>query len=264
MAASMSTVAKRGMKTMGEAFAAFGEGVGVRIGGEGEGVCCEAPGLVGAVVTQIDNADFFSSAVWPDPSRPLPQRGSESESGCEPALIWIWAPSQEAEIECGVIAVGRIELVEYAMPCMALDLHKAGALAGLEAWTSDDVKVTRPSMAEVGTLCATAYDDPAFEAVLAAMPAETAATAFGVVREGAFVSVMVTVAHDGDVGIYCMATAAEWRRRGLARAMLASVLVEAAGAGAETASLQSSPDGAGLYSSLGFVDAGVARCFARA
>ena len=61
-----------------------------------------------------------------------------------------------------------------------------------------------------------------------------------------------TYRNGSDVGIYAVGTVPEWRRRGLARAMMQHVLADAYRHGARTASLQSTPMGAPLYASLGF------------
>ena len=59
-----------------------------------------------------------------------------------------------------------------------------------------------------------------------------------------------------DVGVYAVGTAPEWRRRGLARALMLHVLADAYRHGARTASLQSTTMGEPLYRSLGFRPAG--------
>jgi GNAT superfamily N-acetyltransferase len=55
-----------------------------------------------------------------------------------------------------------------------------------------------------------------------------------------------------EVGIYAVGTAHEWRRRGLAAALMLHVLADAYRNGARTASLQSTAMGVPLYRSLGF------------
>lgn len=55
-----------------------------------------------------------------------------------------------------------------------------------------------------------------------------------------------------DVGVYAVGTVPQYRRRGIARALMLHVLADAYMAGARTASLQSTPMGAPLYASLGF------------
>jgi ribosomal protein S18 acetylase RimI-like enzyme len=62
--------------------------------------------------------------------------------------------------------------------------------------------------------------------------------------------------HDGDCGIYNVETAAWARRRGLATAVTAVQLHEAMARGAQTASLQSTPEAEGVYVALGFRDLG--------
>ncbi len=61
-----------------------------------------------------------------------------------------------------------------------------------------------------------------------------------------------TCVHDGDCGVYAVGTAPEWRRRGVARALVEHALADARRRGASTASLQSTPMAVSLYRSLGF------------
>lgn len=58
--------------------------------------------------------------------------------------------------------------------------------------------------------------------------------------------------HGTDCGIYAVGTVPEWRRRGLARALMLHVLSDAYRRGARTATLQSTAMGQSLYTSLGF------------
>lgn len=58
--------------------------------------------------------------------------------------------------------------------------------------------------------------------------------------------------HGTDCGIYAVGTVSEWRRRGLARALMQHVLSDAYRRGARTATLQSTAMGQSLYTSLGF------------
>lgn len=59
------------------------------------------------------------------------------------------------------------------------------------------------------------------------------------------------------VGIYNLSTRGAYRRRGVAGVVLARVLSEALGEGVQTAVLQATASGAGLYRRLGFGEFGV-------
>ncbi|HEY7137304.1 MAG TPA: GNAT family N-acetyltransferase [Acidimicrobiia bacterium] len=62
--------------------------------------------------------------------------------------------------------------------------------------------------------------------------------------------------HRGECGLYAVGTVPEWRRRGLARTLVAHVLADARSRGARTATLQSTPMARTLYESLGFAPVG--------
>jgi GNAT superfamily N-acetyltransferase len=77
-----------------------------------------------------------------------------------------------------------------------------------------------------------------------------------IVREGLAVTGAWTLVEGTDCGIYTVGTALAWRRRGLARALMQHVLGDAYRRGARTATLQSTPMGEPLYTSLGFESIG--------
>lgn len=80
--------------------------------------------------------------------------------------------------------------------------------------------------------------------------------AWVLVQDGIAVTGAYTYRHGGDCGVYAVGTRPEWRRRGLARALVHHALAAARDHGAYTASLQSTPAGQPLYESLGFRAAG--------
>jgi predicted acetyltransferase len=77
-----------------------------------------------------------------------------------------------------------------------------------------------------------------------------------IVRDGYAVAGAWSLIEGTDCGIYTVATIPQWRRRGLARALMRSVLGDAYRHGARTATLQSTPMGEPLYTSLGFEPVG--------
>ncbi len=86
--------------------------------------------------------------------------------------------------------------------------------------------------------------DPAVLHLLVARhEGEAAATAFG-------------FDHDGDCGIYNVATLEHARRRGLATALTATIVCAAAARGCNTATLQSTPIAERIYAAVGFRDLG--------
>lgn len=74
--------------------------------------------------------------------------------------------------------------------------------------------------------------------------------------EGEVVATALAFDHAGDCGIFNTSTYERARRRGLAGALTARHLREAAERGCETASLQSTPMAEGVYAAVGFRDLG--------
>jgi hypothetical protein len=86
-------------------------------------------------------------------------------------------------------------------------------------------------------------DPNAFELLIARAGGESVATALAFDR-------------DGDRGIYNVSTLEHARRRGLATALTARLVHDAAGRGCRTVSLQATAVAEGLYAALGFRDLG--------
>ena len=85
------------------------------------------------------------------------------------------------------------------------------------------------------------------------------ATAFRVLTatvDGENVATAIAFDHDGDCGVFNVGTLEAARRRGLARALTAQLVHEAAERGCSTASLQSTPIAERVYASVGFRDLG--------
>jgi GNAT superfamily N-acetyltransferase len=79
---------------------------------------------------------------------------------------------------------------------------------------------------------------------------------WALVRDGVAVSGAWSCIHGRDCGIYAVGTVPQWRRRGLARALVEHVLADARSRGARTASLQSTRMARTLYESLRFAAVG--------
>jgi ribosomal protein S18 acetylase RimI-like enzyme len=114
------------------------------------------------------------------------------------------------------------------------------------------VSVVRTSVEAAGR----AGDDPIPAAELPAPVNDSGLQGWVIVKDGLAVAGAWSLVETGDCGIYAVATTPPWRRRGLARALMQSVLADAYWHGAETATLQSTPMGEPLYVSLGFEPAG--------
>jgi ribosomal protein S18 acetylase RimI-like enzyme len=74
--------------------------------------------------------------------------------------------------------------------------------------------------------------------------------------DGESVSTAVALDHEGDCGIYDVATVEQARRRGLATALTALHLHDALARECRTASVQSTPMAENVYASVGFLDLG--------
>ncbi len=81
-------------------------------------------------------------------------------------------------------------------------------------------------------------------------------TGWVMIHDGVAVAGAWSILYERDCGIYTVGTLPQWRRRGLARALMEHVLADAQRRGARTATLQSTRMGVPLYESLGFEPVG--------
>jgi GNAT superfamily N-acetyltransferase len=82
------------------------------------------------------------------------------------------------------------------------------------------------------------------------------ARAYGARHEGWLASVLATILHERDCGVYWVATLPEARGNRLASGLLHRALLDAREAGCETSTLQSSAMGRSVYARLGYEDLG--------
>jgi GNAT superfamily N-acetyltransferase len=143
-----------------------------------------------------------------------------------------------------VVPEGRIELPDLDMPCMGL------ALSDLPA--PEEAAVETPSLTVVGDVNDRAYGQQDRLAPLIAAIDDPRVRTHGLRVDGEWACVAVTLRLGEDVSVQYVATEPAFRRRGLAGRLLGAALSAARADGLQTATLQASPDGRGVYERLGF------------
>jgi GNAT superfamily N-acetyltransferase len=195
------------------------------------------------------------------------------------AVFPSWAPLNNAVLLDGApaAAAGRLAptysdagVGPWALwvPSLALDLDAPDRVAEVGGLSRDTTTLVmaaelRPEFrrhpAVIRTSIATATragDEPVPVADLGEPEDVPGLAAWVMLQDGAAVAAAWSFRHGEDCGIYAVGTVPEWRRRGLARALLEHVLAEAVGHGVRTASLQSTRMAQRLYASLGFAPVG--------
>ena len=131
---------------------------------------------------------------------------------------------------------------------MDLDLDAFKAAAG------DLDYDTEASFDELGRLNDAAYGYAAETGYARAMreAPEASDPLYRARSDGETASVMATIDHGDDFGIYFVATLERHQGKGLASRLLTAALLEARERGLRTSSLQSSAKGEGIYARLGY------------
>jgi ribosomal protein S18 acetylase RimI-like enzyme len=202
---------------------------------------------------------------------------SESLRGLEDAvapLLDVAAPSGVFMAgEADELVAGRLNGLGYSrvdpMPAMAVDLD---ALTPTELPAGYEFVRVMPgdTAAEWTDVLALGYPLPRGLAYILspeALGTNTAPDAslqfFAVLREGKVVATSMTYLAGGLAGVYCVATLAEERGKGLGAHVTAEALRCAQALGYRVGVLQSSEAGHTIYQSLGFRDVGEVHAFMR-
>ena len=177
-----------------------------------------------------------------------------------------------AEVEAGGVAVGVLtrsgEMPEVTAEAAELGLTVAEPIPGMVANASDldtptqsELEIIRVETAEgfaqALAVAAEGFDLPADFLAPLYMPEVTGLEGFEVYlgrAEGRDVTTAASYVVDGEVGIFNVATPAEYRGRGYGAAITDSAVREGLTAGADLAYLQSSASGESVYRRLGFRD----------
>lgn len=191
----------------------------------------------------------LNNAILLDPPSPA----SASNAAAEVAAIFadaavpawaLWLPSPSTEFG-GPDVVSAVDGLVRDTTTLVMTLDLADGMPGssLVRRTTIDAAVR-------------AGDDPVPVAELPDADDSVALEAWALVCDGFAVCSALTYVNGGDIGVYAVGTAPEWRRRGLARTLMLHMLADAYQRGIRTASLQSTAMGESLYRSLGFHSVG--------
>ena len=210
-------LARRSIDGFAETLACLGR---TAVGGASE---VRERGLVGARVPWAADNHWIDAAV----------AATDADLVDPPHCVW-----------STVVPEGRAELPDIAMPCMGLVLSELRA--------GEETVIETPSLAVVGELNDRAYGQTDRLAPLIAVIDDARVRTHGLRVDGDWACVALTLRLGDDVSVQYVATDPAFRRRGLAGRLLRAALTDARADGVQTATLQASPDGRGVYERLGF------------
>lgn len=209
----------------------------------------EAPGVTAAVVPATPARSIVNSVVFDEPAD-LARAYDELAASYREAGVaaWsVWTPEyQRHAIE---LLTGRGHAFDGKPEAMTLDLASfASPASGDLDWDRD------ATFAELGAVNDSAYGLAPGDGIAAALRGDggTDMRLYRARVGGEVASVLATIDHEDDVGVYFVATAAGHMRKGLAGRLLAVALSEARARGQRTSSLQSSAKGRAVYERLAY------------
>jgi ribosomal protein S18 acetylase RimI-like enzyme len=206
-----------------------------------------SPGVAAAVFPTEPERSFYNNAVF-ERGLDRSQRAAavdamEAAYGAAGIGAYAgWVHETDAGMRSELARRGYA--VAESTRAMAMALHEVACTPPADlapaTWT-EYVAVLTALGAPAGTLAG--VDPSTFQVLVARIDGEPVAAA-------------LALDHDGDCGVFNVATIERARRRGLATALTARLLRDAAARGCTTASLQSTPAAERLYGALGFRDLG--------
>ena len=210
----------------------------------------ELEGVLAAIAPVTPGRSVVNSVVYDSPGaleQALGQLGrTYDQAGVRAWTVWV--PEDDADVQQLLAQSGHV--LDAAPRAMALALEK------FHRAPSGDVEIDRdPSPADVGRLNDAAYGfDGDFSRAFARQPGNL--NLYGARVNGETVACVGSIHHEGDCGIFLVATHPDARGRGLASELMVAALEDARAAGCESASLQSTAMGRPIYARLGFRDFG--------
>ncbi len=221
------------------------------LGGASAGAAVwEAPGVTAAVVPATPQRSIINSVAYEDAASlgAAYDRLADTYADAGVAAWDVWTPDHDAEaIE---LLTGRGHTFDGEPGAMTLDLEgfEPRDPGGLD-WDA------AASFDELGRINDEAYGHVGPDGIAAALAGAGDGVPIRLYRArrgGDTASVLATIDHDDDLGIYFVATRAEHGRQGIAGGLLAAALAEGRERGMRTSSLQSSSKGQALYKRLGY------------
>jgi GNAT superfamily N-acetyltransferase len=217
----------------------------------------ELDGVIATVVPVTPERSVVNSVAYASVealARALePLAATYAEAGIRAWTVWV--PERDRAAQKLLEDAGH--KLDAAPTAMALDLK------GLEPSSSSDLDLDRdPPAGDVGRINDVAYGfDGDFTRAFSRRPEELNLYAARI--DGTAVACVGSIHHDGDCGIYLVATDPVARGRGLARELMTAALHDARAAGCKSASLQSTAMGKPVYTRLGFRDFGTIQMWER-
>lgn len=224
-------------------------------------------GLSAAITPVAPGRSVFNSVIYEDPAAVGPALG-ELATAYADAGVWawtVWVPGEDAEVRRVLAAAGH--RLDGEPRSMVLEL---GELADFEAgeldWdrTQDAELVGLTGGRGFGFDAPTKGDGPPpMRGNPLAGIADAGGQCYLARHDGEPAATVVIYDHEGDAGVYWVATVPDARGRGLCRGLMSRALLDARDRGCETASLQATKMGAPVYADLGFRDLGVIEMWER-
>jgi GNAT superfamily N-acetyltransferase len=208
----------------------------------------EADGMVAAVMPTAPHSSVMNVALAADPADTPKQLEELADRYRRAGMTkWgLWVDGEHEDAERAAEAQG-----------MVLDSRPTPMVADLHALPFDDAPPRAPvDHATIGRVndLAYGYPEPKLAPAIRGLPPQI--LTYGASHDQTTASVAMAYDLEDDTAVWFVATLPGAQRRGLGRAILQRLLLDARDRGQRTASLQASPKGRPLYERIGFEPVG--------
>ena len=226
----------------------------VLAGGSEGGRLLELDGVTAAVSPHVPERSVLNGVVY-EPGGALAQSLDRLASAYDEAgvIAWtVWVPPHDRDAARLLDRAGhRLDASPAAMAMELEGLNRLDGALGADVRVEDEA-----DLRDLARLNDLAYGyDGSFERALNELDAGRLNRYVARV-DGEPSACVGTLDHDGDCGVYLVATHADHRGRGLAGALMTRALLDARERGCATTSLQATAMGRPLYGRLGYRDLG--------
>ena len=210
----------------------------------------ERGSVTAAIVPEVPERSVFNSVVYEDTADLLAAleevAAAYEEAGVRAWTVWVPA-GDDAAADALAVADHLLDAEPEAMG-RPLDDAPRPEDGLLEDWSG------QADLTDVLAVNDRAYpfeDEDPFTRGLAGLPADSV-NSYLARLDGSPAAGLITHDHDGDCGIWAVATLPEARGRGLASVLLAHALADARERGCTTTTLEATQLGRGVYERLGY------------
>jgi GNAT superfamily N-acetyltransferase len=219
----------------------------------------ERDGVFAAIVPASPDRSFFNAVLYtrPEALRAALEEVADAYEDAGVRAWTVWVPEDHRDVREMLESAGHILDASPRAMVRELDGFSEPEISGIDWYAEPDCGL------EVGRLNDIAYGIPEAGFEVAIGEGLDDVRSYVARLDGEPAACVGVMGHNGDAGIWAVATLPEARGRGLSTALMHQALHDAAQRGCETTTLQATKLGRPVYERLGYRDLGAIEMWER-